>query len=56
MFPRKSVPESLKAGPVPRAQALAAGVGAAQLRGPWRLPAPRRDRGAGGSAAPGTLL
>jgi very-short-patch-repair endonuclease len=37
MFPRKSVPELLKAGPVPRAQALAAGVGAAQLRGPnWK--------------------
>jgi len=37
MFPRKPVPEALKAGPVPRACVLAAGVGAAQLRGPnWK--------------------
>src|SRR5262252_7521124 len=37
MFPRKPVPDSLKTGPLSRAQVLAAGVGPGQLRGPsWK--------------------
>jgi len=37
MFPRKGVPDSLKTGPVSRAEMLAAGVSPSQLRGPsWK--------------------